>query len=105
MSRILITGGRGFIGSHLGNRLVELGHKVLGVDNNHHASDNKINFDCWNMTFQKLLGEYEEQFDAIFHLAGFINVDESIEDPYAYMENNIMGTLEVLEHVKKYPKT
>jgi len=42
-------------------------------------------------------------FDVIFHLAAFINVDESIEFPYMYMENNTLGTLNVLEYVKKHP--
>ena len=55
--KILITGARGFIGSHLGNKLVELGYEVVGVDNGHHASENKINFECYQMAFQKLLVE------------------------------------------------
>ena len=107
--KILITGARGFIGSHLGNRLVELGHQVVGVDNKHHTSTNEIKFDCMTDTFQNLLSpinDIEKHFwDVIIHLAAFINVDESIEDPVMYMDNNAMGTLEVLEYVRKHPKT
>lgn len=102
MSNILITGSKGFIGSHLGNRLKELGHEVTGIDNDMNASDNPMIFFTLKEDYQEVR---VEGFDVIFHLAASINVDESIEKPDLYMDNNASGTLELLEKVRQFNPT
>jgi len=100
--KILITGAKGFIGSHLGNRLTKLGYDVLGVDNLSHYSDNHISFQCVAMTFQQYIHQNDlHEFDAIDHLAAHINVDESLQAPEVYMQNNAMGTIALLERARK----
>lgn len=96
--KILITGAKGFIGSHLGNRLTQLGYEVFGVDNLSHYSKCPINFKYEPITFQQFVAENDlHEFAAIFHLAAHINVDESIQAPEAYMQNNAVGTLALLK--------
>lgn len=93
--RILITGAAGFIGSHLGNKLRSLGHDVQGVDSYAHSSDNEVTFPIERMDFRKLTTL--SGYDVVFHLAAHINVDESINDPKGYMDNNTTGTQHLLE--------
>lgn len=93
--RILITGARGFIGSHLGNKLSSMGETVTGIDDNSHVSDNKTSFDVETGNIFDI--ENVENYDAIIHLAASINVDESIERPVDYLKNNTLGTLSLLE--------
>jgi nucleoside-diphosphate-sugar epimerase len=96
--RILVTGAKGFIGSHLGNRFVDLGHTVLGVDNLSNPSDNATKFPVVVSDYQDYNGL---NVDAIFHLAASINVDESIKNPSLYMQNNAVGTQELLEKLRQ----
>lgn len=99
--KILITGAKGFIGSHLGNKLFELGHDVLGVDDGSNSSTNEIKFDILKDDFVNLHVAY---FDVVYHLAASINVDESIEKPFEYFDNNSYKTLAFLETLKRYNK-
>lgn len=106
--KILITGARGFIGSHLGNKLVELGHQVVGVDNLSHPSTNASHFEVVISHARQFIHECNlEEYDAVIHLAAYINVDESIEKPQAYFDNNAGMTLWILEAIrnaKRRPK-
>lgn len=98
--RILITGSKGFIGSHLTERLTALGHDVLGVDNlSHYSPREEDGHQKYILsTFQQYVSENTlDDFDAIVHLAAHINVDESIEAPQMYFTNNAQGTLTLLE--------
>jgi len=99
---ILITGSRGFIGSHLGNRLVELGHNVTGVDSGLNLSDNKTNFFSGELNFQDIDPEDLKKTDVVVHLAASINVDESIKEPRQYFENNARGTFLLLEKIRLF---
>src|SRR5689334_8762950 len=102
--RCLLTGGRGFIASHLGNRLVELGHEVTGVDNLANPSSNKISFPCHDVNYREMGSLFDfdyHNFDVIFHLAAFINVDESIESPVAYFDNNAVRTGVLLDILRR----
>lgn len=100
--KILITGAKGFIGSHLGNRLTQLGYEVVGVDNLSHYSENPISFKYVAMTFQQYIHQSDlHEYDAIYHLAAHINVDESLQAPEVYMQNNAMGTIALLERARK----
>lgn len=103
---ILVTGVAGFIGSHLANRLVELGHTVIGIDdyssgpmegrNPLHKDIKVINADY--STCHIL---YDEHFDVVFHLAASINVDESIKEPAKYFDNNASGTLRLIDAIRE----
>lgn len=101
--KILITGARGFIGSHLGNKLVELGYKVQGVDDLSNPSDNKIKFPCEYVDFKRYVSDTAlAGIDVVFHLAAYINVDESIEHPSLYFENNAAKTIYLLDVIRNH---
>jgi UDP-glucose 4-epimerase len=100
---ILVSGGAGFIGSHLTEALLARGHRVTVVDNL--ACGRKENLPVHeNLTFMKVdicdrntLEPCFEGVDWVFHLAGLADIVPSIENPSAYFSANVEGTLNVLE--------
>jgi len=104
--RILITGGGGFIGSHLCDRLVLDGHKVIALDN--FSTGKRANLDDLksNPSFTvvegsvlntELLRELIESVDYVFHLAAAVGVFNIVNNPLASLLTNIRGTENVLE--------
>ena len=105
----IVTGGAGFIGSNLVDRLVKEGHKVIVLDNfvsgkrsnlSHHLKKNVkiIRIDISNT---KKLYKYFKDVSYVFHLAGLAEIVPSIKNPKKYFINNVLGTLNVLEAAKK----
>ncbi len=105
--KILVTGGAGFIGSHLVDKLLKLGNEVSIVDNleqRHGRNAEYINgerlkqLDIRNKEFKKYI--LENDFDYIFHLAACSYVPVSIKNPLYDCEVNIKGTLNLLDALK-----
>jgi UDP-glucose 4-epimerase len=100
---ILVTGGAGYIGSHMVHYLVPRKHRVVILDNlstGHelliHPDALFINGDINNKSFvENLLRSYE--IEAVIHFAAFIRVDESVSNPMKYYNNNTFGTLQLIE--------
>ena len=111
--KILITGAAGFIGMHVASRLVERGDTVFGVDNLNEYYDIGLKISRLDIlkkqtkfTFQKcdvgdcaeLKNIFErEMFDCVVHLAAQAGVRYSLVNPYAYINSNIQGFMNVLE--------
>ena len=104
--RILVTGGAGFIGSHLCERLVEDGHVVTALDNlstgvasNLSGLSSSENFDFIEGSILdfELLNKLIDQSDYIFHLAAAVGVFNIVNNPLASLLTNIRGTENVLE--------
>lgn len=100
--KILVTGGAGYIGSHMVARLGELGHEVVVYDNLSYGHD-------WAVLSGKLVvGDLADRpllktvltagnFDAVMHFAAFIVVDESVREPLKYYRNNFANALNLIE--------
>jgi UDP-glucose 4-epimerase len=112
---ILVTGGTGYIGSHTVVELMQVGHKVVIIDNLSNSKKevlSRIN----NITGKKPLFYQsdirdsaalhkifqENQIEAVIHFAGLKAVGESVAKPLAYYENNVNGTLVLLEVMSQY---
>ena len=104
--KALITGGAGFIGSHLSDKLIELGHEVVIIDNlaNGRMANIKHLLDNKNFKFHEFdiinLEDIKPIFkdvDWVFHLAGIGDIVPSIENPKDYYDCNVTGTFNVLE--------
>lgn len=101
--RILVTGGAGFIGSHITEKLVELGHEVIVLDDlstgreeNIAHLKSRITFVKGSITDTVLLQEVMQGVQMVFHEAALGSVPRSVEDPRTTHEVNITGTFNVL---------
>ncbi len=100
MSKILVTGGSGFIGSHLVDRLIDLGHEVTSVDLNYKTNP-KANGRRVNITDRSHMVDAYEGIDYVFHVAGQARVQPSIANPMDSIINNVNGTAKVLQLSKE----
>ena len=102
--KILVTGGAGFIGSHVNKLLLDEEHQVTVVDNLSRGSkesiDNRANFIQADILDQKKLEEILPGHDAVIHMASLIEVSESVKKPVEFAKNNILGTVTLLEAMK-----
>ena len=106
MSTVMVTGGAGFIGSHIARVLLDRGHSIRIIDDLSNSSDSSIaDLDAeliiGDIRDSGLLAELAEDVDWIFHQAALVSVPGSIEDPVACYRNNVEGTLNVLEAAKE----
>jgi UDP-glucose 4-epimerase len=111
--RFLITGGAGFIGSHLAERLLERGDEVFLFDNlstgsmeniRHLKNNDRMHYFLDSIDNRQLLAELVDESDAIFHLAAAVGVRLIVESPVRTIETNVNGTQLVLEAAYKKRK-
>lgn len=99
--RILVTGGAGFIGSHLVDRLIEQGHKVIVIDNLSTGKKENLNpeadfYELDICDFEKIR-PFFQGIDYVFHLAAIPRMPVSVKDPVGTSEANILGTVSVFK--------
>ena len=111
--RALITGGAGFIGSHLADRLLARGDEVLilddlstgSVENVRHLKENdRFHYFLDSIQNRSLLAELVDESDVVFHLAAAVGVRLIVESPVRTIETNVNGTQFVLEAAGKKKK-
>ena len=104
--RVLVTGGAGYIGSHLADRLLAEGHTVVVVDDlslgkvanmQHNFENSRFSFVEGDILDARLIGDLVDQCDAIYHLAAVVGVKHVLNDPLQTMITNVWGTGVVLE--------
>jgi UDP-glucose 4-epimerase len=111
--RVLITGGAGFVGSHLAEALLDRGDTVFvlddlstgSIDNIHHLKGNpKFHYTIDSVTNEPLLAEMLDRCDTVVHLAAAVGVKLIVEAPVRTIETNVHGTEVVLKHANKKKK-
>jgi UDP-glucose 4-epimerase len=111
--RFLITGGAGFIGSHLAERLLDRGDEVFLYDNlstgsmeniRHLKNNDRMHYFLDSIENRQLLAELVDESDAVFHLAAAVGVRLIVESPVRTIETNVNGTQMVLEAAYKKRK-
>ena len=111
--RALITGGAGFIGSHLAEALLDAGHEVDIIDNlstgsirnvGHLKSNPRFKYVIDTLTNEPLLAELIDRNDVIFHFAAAVGVKLIVEQPVHTIETNVHGTEVVLKHAQQEEK-
>lgn len=103
--RILITGGAGFIGSHISRLLLDQGHEVVIYDNFSHSTqdnvDRRAKIIKGDIKDQQLLADSLKGCEAVIHMAALIEVNESVKNPLEFGENNIQGSITLLEAMRE----
>lgn len=108
--KILVTGGAGFIGSHLINELLKKGHSVVVLDNLSSGKKQNLEKAFSNEDFTFILGDIRDDaalkdalkgVNAVAHLAALIDVTSSVTDPVTTNDVNVAGTLKVLQSAVK----
>ncbi|MBC7878090.1 MAG: GDP-mannose 4,6-dehydratase [Anaerolineales bacterium] len=117
MSNYLVTGAAGFIGSRTTQMLIEQGHTVVGIDNINDAYDPRIKdyrlkklqelkgftFHRHDISDKSVIDLFKnEKFDGVINLAARAGVRYSVENPWAFLESNTTGTLNMLEVCRQF---
>lgn len=99
--KILITGGSGFIGSHLAEALNKIDHKVYVFDVDKPKFENVSTFIKGDIRKRRQVFEAVKGKDLVFHLAGILGTHETVSKPIATTETNVIGTLNALDAALK----
>ena len=109
MARILVTGGCGFLGSHLVDKLVNLNHTITVIDNlsngkisNLNDSIKKIKLIKADISKNGQWKKYFRKIDVVIHLAAIADIVPSINNPTKYFNVNVKGTLNILENCREF---
>ena len=101
MKNVLVTGGAGFVGHHLVKSLISIGYNVKVLDNlstgRKENIDNRAIFVEGDIQNRELVLELTHDCDQVFHLAAFIQLQESIKRPIECFNNNIIGTVNIVQ--------
>ncbi len=113
MVRALITGGAGFIGSHLSEALIEAGHEVTIIDDlstgrfeniEHLTNNSRFRFAIETITNTSVMDRLVSECDIVYHLAAAVGVDLIVSSPVRVIETNVHGTDIVLKTARRYRK-
>ena len=107
----LVTGGCGFIGSHIADKLLDMGHEVVVIDNYstgrpenlaHQNGNKRLKIVEADICDSEKISPYFEGADWVFHMAALADIVPSIQRPEDYFHSNVDGTFSVLQLAKKY---
>jgi UDP-glucose 4-epimerase len=108
--KVLITGGGGFLGSHLGDGLLAAGHEVVALDI---SPDLKVRHNFGHPAFRYVKGSVFDadlleslvaKSDLVYHLAAVVGVEHYVEDPFHVLNVNVNGTQNVLKYAHRYDR-
>lgn len=103
----LVTGGAGFIGSHVVDKLVDLGHEVVVIDDQSAIAheqfyfNDKAEYHCVSIANSYISGLFQD-VDYVFHLAAESRIQPSLENPELTVKTNVLGTCKILKYALDY---
>lgn len=106
MAKIIVTGGAGFIGSHLTEQLADAGNEVIVIDNFYNGNlknfemfrhPNRVQIHNFDVANFKNIRPLFNGVDSVYHLAGMADIVPSIQKPLNYFSANVDGTMKVME--------
>ncbi|MCL5675858.1 MAG: UDP-glucose 4-epimerase GalE [Patescibacteria group bacterium] len=106
--KILVTGGAGYIGSHMVDELLQNGDEVVVFDNllygHKQAVPGKVKLETGDLQDEEKLAELfeKENFEAVMHFAAFISMAESVENPKIYFRNNVFNALNLFDTMVRF---
>ena len=104
-AKALLTGGAGYIGSHIAKLLTKNGYDVIIIDNLYSSNPRKVYGRLYKVDLkeEETVSEIlrKEKPDIVLHFAAFISVPESLEKPFLYYENNVGNTIKLLSALRK----
>ncbi|MFH1004704.1 MAG: SDR family oxidoreductase [Bacteroidota bacterium] len=110
IKKAIVTGGCGFIGSHMVDRLVQEGLDVIIIDNlsrgslkniEHHKNNHRVQFHHYDICDYISIAPLFREADYVFHIAALADIVPSIERPFEYHNSNVNGTINILEAARK----
>ncbi len=117
MKNVLVTGGAGFVGSHVVDKLLSKDYRVIALDNfdsfyeravkennikQHRSSDHYQFLEEDIRNYEQIKSKVKENIDVIIHLAAKAGVRPSVKDPIAFQQVNVIGTQQLLELAKEW---
>ena len=105
--KCIVTGGAGFIGTNLINRLLDDGHEVLSIDNystgkkDNEVQRNGVKYFDVDLGEVKFYSSYMDKPDVIFHLAALSRIQPSFNDPEQTFKSNVYSTVNIMENARK----
>jgi len=106
--KVLITGGAGFLGSHLADAFLDRGDEVFVLDEapttkiHHRLGHERLHFDHDSVLNEPLLEELVARVDLVYHFAAIVGVEHYVVDPYRVLNVNVNGTQSVLKFACKH---
>lgn len=102
MKKVAVFGGTGFLGSYLVNELLERNYEVISLDLTPPTVENKATFEQIDILDREAINQLfaKHQFNIVYNLAGFANLDKAVEHPIETFELNVIGNLNILEASK-----
>src|SRR3989344_1976577 len=104
VKKVLVTGGQGFIGQHVVQKLLDKGYQVVSFDRHVKKSVEGVENFVGDVRDAKSVDQAVYGVDAVIHLAGILGTAETLQHVAETVDANVMGTLNVFEAIKKYGK-